>query len=219
MSARGTAALGLASFALIVVGGLIEPLWLAPSTSASGHEILDYVARNRDGLLASVFVFGLGMTLFLAFAAALCAWLVEQPGVARAHAAVFGAGSAALTTLVFAGFATMLAFAYRAPALRTPRELYDLCFGLLAVSGFPTALALGAFAAIVFGARPLPAWTGWLAVVGAAAHLLIAASFFFGSGFLSLEGGVIVAIPITLFVWFAGTSGALLRLPAAARSS
>jgi hypothetical protein len=111
----------------------------------------------------------------------------------------------------------MLAFAYRAPSVAVPRELYDLCFGLLAISGLPTALALGAYAAIVFGARPLPGWTAWVAVVGAAAHLLIAATFFFKSGFLSLEGGVIVAIPVTMFLWLLAASVCLLRAPAEPR--
>jgi hypothetical protein len=31
------------------------------------------------------------------------------------------------------------------------------------------------------------------------------------SGFFSLEGGVIIAIPATLFAWITGTSIALLR--------
>ncbi|HEY8771307.1 MAG TPA: hypothetical protein VIM03_12245, partial [Thermoleophilaceae bacterium] len=119
-----------------------------------------------------------------------------------------------LCTVVFAGFAVMLAFAYR-PSVAAPRELYDVTFGLLAVSGIPTALALGAYAAIVLGAGPLPAWTAWVAVVGAAAHVLIAV--FIHSGFFSLEGGVIVAIPATMFVWLVGTSVALLREDAEAR--
>jgi len=130
--------------------------------------------------------------------------------VAEPLAAIFGFGAASLCTVVFAGFAVMLAFAYR-PSVAVPRELYDVTLGLLAVSGIPTALALGAYAAIVLGARPLPVWTAWVALVGAAAHVLIAASFFFHSGFFSLEGGVIVAIPATMFLWLVATSVALLR--------
>jgi hypothetical protein len=218
VSARAIGTLGLASFALIVVGGLIEPLWLAPGTTASPAEVAAYVARNRDGFIASIFFFGLGMTAFLAFAAALTAWLAER-GVGRPLLAIFGFGSASLTTLVLAGFVPVLVLAYRSPGAGTPRELYDLSFGILAVSGLPTALALGAFAAIVLSERTLPGWTAWLAVIGALAHLVVAASFFFDSGFFSLEGGVIVAIPITLFLWFAGTGLALVRLPAAASPS
>jgi hypothetical protein len=62
----------------------------------------------------------------------------------------------------------------------------------------------------------LPAWTGWLAAFATAAHVLIAASFFFESGFFSLEGGVIVAIPTTMFLWLLAASVSLLRLGAQA---
>jgi hypothetical protein len=214
MSTRATGLLGLAAFGLIMVGGLIQPLWLFPGTEASGHEIAAYVGDHRAGAIASVFVFGLGMGGFLAFAAALWAWLRRRPGVSDPLAAVFVFGAASLCTVVFAGFAVFLALAYRAPSVTAPRELYDVCFALLNLSGIPTALALGAYAAIVFSARPLPVWSAWVAVAGAAAHLLIAASFFFESGFLSLEGGVIVAIPATMFLWLLAASVCVLRAPA-----
>lgn len=215
VTARGIGWLGVGSFALIVVGGLIEPLWLAPGTTAGEREIATYVADNRDGFIWSLFFFALGMALVLAFAAALWAWLRERPGVSQAHAAVFGLNSASFVTMVLVGFVPVWVLAYRSPDAAEAQLLYDLSFGVLAVSGLPTALALGTFAVIVLSARPLPAWTAWLAILGAAAHLLILASFFFREGFLSLEGGVIVAIPITMFLWFAGTGVALLRLPPA----
>ena len=96
--------------------------------------------------------------------------------------------------------------AYRAPEIAGARELYELCFGLLALSGVPTALALGAYGATVLRARPLPSLTGWVALVGAASHVLIAGSFLPTAGFFSLEGGVIGAVPVTLFTWLLVTS-------------
>jgi hypothetical protein len=216
MSTRAIGLLGLAAFGLIVVGGLIQPLWLFPGTGASGREIAAYVGAHRGGAIASVFVFGLGMGGFLAFAAALWAWLRRRPRVPGSLAAIFVFGAASLCTVVFAGFAVFFALAYRAPSVVAPRELYDVCFALLALSGIPTALALGAYAAIVFTASPLPAWSAWVAVVGAAAHLLIAASFFSKSGFFSLEGGVIVAIPTTMFLWLLAASVCLLSVRAEA---
>jgi hypothetical protein len=216
MSMRAIGVLGLAAFGLVVLATVIEPLWLAPGTDSSGAEIAAYVARNRDGFTGSVFVYGLGMGLFLAFSAALWGWLRTQPGVAEPLAAIFGFGAASLCTVVLAGFAVMLAFAYR-PSVAAPRELYDVTFALLAVSGIPTALALGSYAWIVLSTRVLPAWSAWIAAVGAAAHVLIVASFFFSSGFFSLEGGVIVAIPATMFVWLVATSLALLRAGAEVR--
>ena len=107
--------------------------------------------------------------------------------------------------------------AYRAPASGAPRELYDLCFGLLAISGVPTAVALGTWAALALRPGPLPAWSGWLGAVGAIAHLVIAASFPPRAGFLSLEGGVIVAVPVTLFARLLGASVTCQRLGPADR--
>jgi hypothetical protein len=57
----------------------------------------------------------------------------------------------------------------------------------------------------------LPAWTAWLAVVGALTHLLIAASFTSHGDFLSLESSVIVWVPITFFAWILAASGMLWR--------
>ncbi|MEA2442269.1 MAG: hypothetical protein QOH76_3693 [Thermoleophilaceae bacterium] len=47
----------------------------------------------------------------------------------------------------------------------------------------------------------------------AAAHVAIAASFAFSSGFLSLEGAAIVVIPSTLFLWILATAAVPLRAP------
>jgi hypothetical protein len=89
--------------------------------------------------------------------------------------------------------------AYRAPESPDPRLLYDLAWGLLAMSGVPTALALGAYAVQVFRDRRLPAWTAWLAALAALAHLALIVSFVVRTGFFSLEGWVTTAIPATLF--------------------
>jgi hypothetical protein len=59
----------------------------------------------------------------------------------------------------------------------------------------------------------LPGWTGWIAVVAALAHIVLVASLVIPSGFFSLEGGVIIAIPAILFAWILGTSMVLLRTP------
>jgi hypothetical protein len=214
MSTRATAVVGLLSFGLIVVAGVTEPLWLAPGTGASGREIAAYAAEHRGTLIASVFLYGLGMGGFLAFGIALWAWLRSRPGVAEPLAALFGCGVVALCSVVLVGFAPALVLAYRSGAVSDPRLLWDLSFAVLGLSGVPTALALGAYAWIVLTTRVLAPWSGWVAAVGAAAHVLIAATFFFSSGFLSLEGGVIVAIPVTMFLWLLAASLSLLRAEA-----
>jgi hypothetical protein len=49
-----------------------------------------------------------------------------------------------------------------------------------------------------------------LAGIGAAAHVVLLASFLVHDGFFSLEGQVITVIPATLFVWILGTGLSLL---------
>jgi hypothetical protein len=102
--------------------------------------------------------------------------------------------------------------AYRPQEPPLAQALYDLTFGLLALSGIPTAVCLGAYAGLVSKGGRLPRWTAWLAVVGALAHLLIAASFVSRTGFLSLEGEVIIVVPATFFAWIVATSAVLLRV-------
>ena len=91
------------------------------------------------------------------------------------------------------------------------QELRDLSFGVLALSGVPTAICLGAFALIVLRGHVLPRYTAWFAVVGAVAHVAILGTFFARTGFFSLEGFVIVAIPATMFFSLLATSVALVR--------
>jgi hypothetical protein len=89
--------------------------------------------------------------------------------------------------------------------------LYDAAFGLLAMSGAPTTLALGAYTALVLRSGVLPQWTALLAALGAIAHVALFASFVVRDGFFSLEGEVILVIPGTLFIWTGATGIAMIR--------
>jgi len=123
-----------------------------------------------------------------------------------------GLGFVAFVTLLLAGFTAFFVLVYRDADVGDPRLLYDLTFGLLAMSGAPTAIALGSYAAMVFRSTALPQWTAWLGVVGALAHIALLASFSLvvSEGFFSLEGQVITALPATLFIWIIGTGIAML---------
>jgi hypothetical protein len=48
-----------------------------------------------------------------------------------------------------------------------------------------------------------------IAIVAALAHVVLLSSLLVTSGFFSLEGGVTIAIPATLFAWIIGTSMAM----------
>ena len=129
------------------------------------------------------------------------------------------AGLASFDLIIIAAFVPGYMLSYRTQPSVIAGPLADLGFGLLALSGLPTALCLASYATLVRRLRCLPPWTAWLAGAGALAHVLIAASFVSHGGFLSLESSVIVWVPATFFAWIFATSAALLRKPTSAAVS
>jgi len=202
---------GLVSIALGIAGAIVDEMQTFPGTGASASEIAGYVDAHRSALLVAMVLSTAAVGLWLAFGAGVWLWLRETTGSVSALSVCFLAGLASFVTLLLAGFTVAFVLFYRAPNAPDPRLLYDLGFGLLAMSGVPTALALGSYAAQVFSDSRLPGWTAWIAVVAAVAHLVLLASLVIPSGFFSLEGGVIIAIPATLFAWILATSIVLLR--------
>jgi hypothetical protein len=210
--ARLTGVTGLTSFVLIIVASLVSPpLWDAPGTNASATRVVAYAQADAGRSIASLLIYSLAMGLFLCFTAGLSAWLRERERPPQALSTLFGFGAVALTVLILAAFvpAYMLSYRHQPPAIAGP--LADLTFGLLALSGIPTAVCLVAYAELVLRLRTLPVWTAWLAICAAVTHILIAASFVSHGAFLSLESSVIVWVPATFFVWILATSAALLR--------
>jgi hypothetical protein len=210
-------AAGVLGFALAAIGsgviGAFEDaaLWQFPGTGSSAAEITAFVAEHRDGALAGMALNSAGVTLWMAFGAGVWQRLRQASGGESFLSACFGFGLVGFVTLILAGFVPFFVLAYRADALSDARLLYDVTFGLLAISGAPTALACGAYAALVFRTGILPRWTASLAALAAATHVLLLASFLVADGFFSLEGQVITAIPTTLFLWILGTGIAMLR--------
>jgi hypothetical protein len=206
------AAAGMLGFALVTVGSaVVVPLWSFPGTGADAAAIGAFVLAHRSALLAAMVLTTAGVTLWLVFGAGVSLRLRRVTGVDGLLWASFSVGLVGFVTLILAGFVPFFVLAYRAPDVADARLLYDLTFGLLAMSGAPTAVALGGYAALVFRAGDLPRSTAWLAAVAASAHVLLLASFLVEDGFFSLEGQVITAIPATLFVWIVATSVALQR--------
>ena len=203
---------GLASFDLIVVAIFVAPpLWNAPGTMASGSRVAAYAQHDGGRIIASLLLYSLAMGMFLCFAAGLSAWLRERERPPHALSTIFALGAVALAVLVMAAFVPAYMLSYRAQPATIAGPLADLTFGLLALSGIPTAVCLGAYAALVMRSRCLPTWTALLAAGGALAHVLIAASFVSHGAFLSLESLVVVWVPATFFAWIAAASAALLR--------
>ena len=101
--------------------------------------------------------------LWLVFGAGVWLWLRETAGGESILSVCFLIGLVSFVTLLLAGFTAFFVLVYRAPEVSDPRLLYDLSFGLLAMSGIPTALALGSYAALAFDTDRLPGWTASVA--------------------------------------------------------
>jgi hypothetical protein len=202
---------GVVSIALGIAGAIVDQMWTFPGTGATAGEIAGFVGAHRSALLVAMVLTTTVVGLWLLFGVGVWLWLRETASSESALSMCFLVELVSFVTLLLAGFTVFFAFVYRAGDASDPRLVYDLSFGLLAMSGVPTALALGSYAAQVFRDERLPGWTAWIAVVAALAHLLLLASLVIASGFFSLEGGAIIAIPATLFAWIIAISVVLLR--------
>jgi hypothetical protein len=200
----------LVSIAFGIAGAIVDEMQTFPGTGASASEIAGYVDAHRSALLVAMLLSTVAVGLWLAFGVGIWVWLRETTGSVSVLSVCFLVGLVSFVTLLLAGFTVAFVLFYRAPNAPDPRLLYDLGFGLLAMSGIPTALALGSYAAQVFSDSRLPVWSAWIAVVAALAHIVLLASLVIPGGFFSLEGGVIIAIPGLLFAWIIVTSIALL---------
>src|SRR3954452_14198844 len=213
---------GVVGFALAAIGSAVVGLFDNasifdfPATTASGADIASFVADHRSPMLAAMVLNTLGVELWLVLGVGVLLRLRETGE--SVLSAAFALGLAGFVTLIFAGFVPFFLLAYRHGDPAHARLLYDLTFGLLAMSGAPTSVALWSYAILVWQRRQLPRWTAVLAAVAAAAHDLLLLSFLVSDGFFSLQGQVISAIPATLFIWILGTSVALLREPRDRRS-
>lgn len=208
---------GLGSFALIMVAAFVSPpLWDAPGVNVSSAQLASYLQANHARTITGLYIYALGMGLFLCFTAGLWSWLRALEPAPQSLSAIFAFGAVVLAVLILASFATAGVMSYRPQQPAIAVALTDTTFGLLALSGIPTAVCIGAYALLVLRHRCLPSWTAWLGFLAVDAHILIAASFLSHGTFLSLEGAVILLVPATFFAWILATSAVLLRAAAGA---
>src|SRR3954447_11270620 len=208
-------AAGVLGFAFAAVGSVVVGLFDSatlfefPATTSSAAEIAGFVADHRAPALAAMVLNTLGVALWLVFGVGV--WLRLRERGETLLSASFALGLAGFVTLILAGFVPFFVLAYRSGYGSQARLLYDLTFGMLAMSGVPTAIACTAYALHVRRTGVLPRWTAVLAAIAACAHVVLLASFLVSDGFFSLQGQVITAIPATLFAWVLGTGIAMLR--------
>ena len=207
-------AAGILATVLATIGFALAPLWDLPPTTATVAEVGAFNAAHAGSLRAEVLLDTVTVTLWLVFGLGVWQRLRRADGGDAFASSCFAGGLVAFVTLLLAGFTFSLVLCYREGRVADPRLFVDMTFGLLAMSGAPTAVALTAYAAHVFASRTLPRSTALLAVVAAVAHVVLLASFVARSGFFSLEGEVIVVLPATLFLWITATAIALLRAEA-----
>lgn len=207
--ARWAGAIGFALPALTLIA---YPIWSFPATQTAGTEVARWAADNHDRLIVTMLLNTMGVTLWLVFGAAVHAFLRDRLPAASMLPMCFGASFLGCVILLLSGFTAFDLLLYRDHGAEMSILLYDFTFGLLAMSGLPTVVALGAFAVAVYTYRVLPRYTAHLATAGAVVHPLLLATFIVHEGPLSLEGISITAMPAFLFAWILGTALAMPRL-------
>jgi hypothetical protein len=202
---------GVFGFALPAMTLVVYPIWSFPQTQTSGTDVALWVATHHDRLVVTQLLNTVGVTLWFAFGAAVWTYLRDRLPVRSALPACFAASFIGCVLLLLSGFTAFDLLLYRQHSAEMSTLLYDLTFGLLAMSGMPTIVALGSFAVAVYVHRALPRYTAHLAIAAAAIHPLLLAAFIVKDGPLSLQGLSITAMPAFLFAWILGTALAMPR--------
>jgi len=202
---------GVLGVALPVIGLFVFPIWDFPGTTTSGTGVVAFVHGHRHSLQWLMVLNTVGVSLWLVFGAATWGRLRRVTSDGDPLPVCFAMGVAGFVLLLLAGFTCFDVLVLRVPDASGASMLYDLTFGLLAMSGLPTAIALGAYAWVNAQYRLLPQVTSILAFLAGGAHLFLLASFVVPTGFFSLEGQVITMVPGLLFVWIFITAVAMLR--------
>ncbi len=210
-SARVARWAGTVGIVMPAMGLVIYPIWSFPGTQKSGTELALWAATHHDRLVGTMLLNTVGVTLWLIFGAAVWAYLRDRLPARSTLPMCFAAGFTGCVTLLLSGFTAFDLLLYRHHTAETSTLLYDLTFGLLAMSGMPTVVAAGAFAVAVYVHRVLPRFTAHLAIAAAAIHPLLLAAFIVHDGPLSLEGFSITGMPAFLFAWIFGTAIAMPR--------
>lgn len=188
----------------------IYPIWLFPSTQTSGAEIALWASAQHDRLVVTQLLYTAGVGLWLVFGAAVWTHLRNRLPTGSPLAAGFGVGFAGLVTLILGGFTVFDIQIYRPRSAELSTLLYDLAFGMLAMSGIPTAVALGCFAIAVYRHNVMRRSTAHIAAVAAVAHLFLLVAFIAPTGPLSLQGFLVIwGIPLLLFAWIGNIARAI----------
>ena len=202
---------GLFGVVLPAITLLVYPIWSFPATRTQSVDVGRWAAAHHDRLVLTMALNTVGVTLWLIFGAAVWTYLRDRVPMKSIIPTCFAAGFIGCVTLLLSGFTAFDLLLYRRRSADAASLLYDLTFGMLAMSGMPLVVALGAFAVAVYARQALPAYAGHLALAAAVVHPVLLLTFVFRGGPLSLEGYSITAMPAILFAWILGTALAMPR--------
>ncbi|OBK87348.1 hypothetical protein [Mycolicibacter sinensis] len=205
---------GTIGFVLPALTLVVYPIWSFPGTQTLATEVTQWAVVHHDRLVVTMLLNTIGVTIWLVFGAAVWTYLRDRLPVRSMLPLCFAAGFVGCVTLLLSGFTAFDLLLYRQQhSPEVAGLLYDLTFGLLAMSGMPTVVALGAFAVAVYTHRVLPRYTAHLALAAAVVHPLLLLAFIVDDGPLSLEGFSITGMPGLFFAWILGTALAMPRRP------
>lgn len=190
---------------------LAYPIWSFPGTRTPAIEVARWAGAHHDRLVVTMTLNTIGVTFWFVFGAAVWAYLRDRLPVKSILPTCFAAGFIGCVTLLLSGFAAFDLLLYRRRGAEAASLLYDLTFGLLAMSGMPAVVALGAFAVAVYTRQVLPSYAGYLAIAAAVAHPFLLVTFIVRGGPLSLEGIATTVMPAFLVAWMIGTALAMPR--------
>jgi hypothetical protein len=215
-SARMARWAGLFGVVLPGITLVVYPIWSVPGTQTSGADVASWATTHHARLVVMMLLNTAGVMLWFIFGAAVWTYLRDRLPDRSALPTCFAAGLIGCVTLILSGFTAFDLLLYRPRSAETSTLLYDLTFGLLAMSGIPTTVALGSFAVAVYVHQVLPRYTAHLGIIAAAMHPVLLAAFIVHDGPLSLQGfSTTAGIPFLLFAWILGTA---LAMPREARS-
>ena len=219
-TARTTGILGLAMIVLVAAANALAPTSNLPGTGATSIEVMRYFGGHHNALREALYLYGAGFVVLVPFVSGLRDYLRSSEPDASVSNVGFAAGSV-LAAVTLAALACFVVAVYRL-APRNPEivsNFYDLGWAAVALSGFAAALCVGAFSFVIVTKGGLPSWSGWLGFAVGIAHLVSAAAFARNEGVLSLEGGIAVYVPLSLYLWLLVVSVLLLRAPRGAAAA